>query len=717
MRRALLGLLVVSVALIMTPRAEAYGAGSSAPAPIFTEFCAILLQSNETPPVPYTGAYGSARLLFDPVSRQLRYEVRASGIVSATAAHIHRGAIGVAGPVVFDLLGQNSLGGGGVLTGSLTLSSQQVSELYSGNYYVNVHTANNPAGELRGQVFPREVTRLFRTQLTGANEVPPVASAAVGEAVVRLNDTRTRFDYELTVTGIPSATAAHIHAGPLTGTGGVVWDLLGNKTLAPGTSLTGTLFITETVGAAPLTGTNALAALFNGGLYVNVHTVANPGGELRGQLGPPTVRLATELSGANERPTPVVTEATGRAVFDLSVDSGQLDFEISVTGIPSATLAHLHEGPVEGAGPPVVDLLPPGGTLTPDSPLRGTVFLTPTQISKILSGQYYVNVHTVANPGGEVRGQLFGPQKRFLTYQAALSGANEVPPVASPGSGRAAMTIGTPTTLTDTLAATPYRLDYRLVTKGLTATVTLAHIHGAPAGQNGPVIFDLLQGQTLTTTLTGTLSLDDFAFDSLSSGFYYVNVHTATNPGGELRGQLFASLLASSYFAALKPGSEVPPRTAEASGSAELTLDLTRTRLSYAVAVSTSNTIVAAHIHRGAIGENGPILYTLSGSPTPASGLFGGATDLQAADLNDLVLGYLYVNVHTNVNPGGEVRGQIFGPQSRQQLPLVLRNLGLSGAAAAPSPLRAFALAATTPGGQVVPVTAPNQPAPFICQL
>jgi hypothetical protein len=66
----------------------------------------------------------------------------------ATAAHIHIGARKVAGPVVIPLCTPCT----SPVTGAATLTADQVKDVLSGKYYVNVHTAKNPAGEIRGQI-------------------------------------------------------------------------------------------------------------------------------------------------------------------------------------------------------------------------------------------------------------------------------------------------------------------------------------------------------------------------------------------------------------------------------------------------------------------------------------------------------------------------------------------------------------------------------------
>ena len=66
----------------------------------------------------------------------------------ATAAHIHMGARRVAGPVIVSLCGPCT----SPLTGTTTLTADQVRNMLAGKYYVNVHTAKNPNGEIRGQI-------------------------------------------------------------------------------------------------------------------------------------------------------------------------------------------------------------------------------------------------------------------------------------------------------------------------------------------------------------------------------------------------------------------------------------------------------------------------------------------------------------------------------------------------------------------------------------
>jgi hypothetical protein len=672
MKRIPLLFVVALIALGTALPARAYQPASGTPAPIFTEFCATLLQLNEVPtpgPVEFTNAYGAARLLLNSASRELSYEIEVTGIPSATLAHIHKAAIGVNGPIEIDLLGDQTLDPSTVLSGSVRLSEAQVADLYAGRFYVNIHTVKVPSGELRGQVFPREVTRVFKTKLLGQNEVPPAASSGSGEAIVRLNDARTQFAYSVSVTGTNPISLTHIHSGTVGVNGPVVYNLLPpGELIQPGETLTGTLLVTETVGGANPAA--VLENLFNGGLYVNAHSAPFPGGEVRGQLGPASTRLVATLSGANEVP-PVATAASGAASMDLSLDSGQLEFAVTVEGITSTIVAaHIHRGAVGVNGPILVFLLPAGETRPGTTTFRGTAYLTTTQaINDALNGQLYVNIHSQAFPGGELRGQLrFQP--RNLTYSAALDGAQEVPPVTTDASGAGALTVGTS-------ATGDYQMAYTLQSGGFTSTVTLAHIHQAPAGVNGPVIVDLLAGRTYTGTLTGTVALDAFKFDTMTSGFYYFNIHTQANPGGEIRGQIYPTMIATRYFAGLSGANEVPPvTTGAASGFGELQLDPeTQTQLGVTMEVRSPEPLIAAHIHRGVRGENGPIRFDLTGSVVEP-GFYAATFTLTPGDVNDLVLQNFYLNVHTQTNPGGAARGQILAQNTRVSLPIIGRNFG-----------------------------------------
>jgi hypothetical protein len=109
---------------------------------------ADLMGASEVPPVDSTGT-GSVIATFDTASRKLSWKGSVTGLSGpATAAHFHSGEAGKNGGVVVPIAGADK----GSFEGSATLTDAQAEELMAGKWYVNVHTAANKGGEVRGQV-------------------------------------------------------------------------------------------------------------------------------------------------------------------------------------------------------------------------------------------------------------------------------------------------------------------------------------------------------------------------------------------------------------------------------------------------------------------------------------------------------------------------------------------------------------------------------------
>jgi len=108
------------------------------------------------------------------------------------------------------------------------------------------------------------------------------------------------------------------------------------------------------------------------------------------------------LDAKSEVP-PNASTATGTADIDYDPASKKLSWKVTYSGLSGpATAAHFH-GPAEaGKNAGVAVAIPNAGT----SPAEGSATLTDAQAADFLAGKYYVNVHTQANPGGEIRGQV-----------------------------------------------------------------------------------------------------------------------------------------------------------------------------------------------------------------------------------------------------------------------------------------------------------------------
>lgn len=126
----------------------------------------------------------------------------------------------------------------------------------------------------------------FRAHLSGDEEVPPVDTDAQGQAIFRLDRSGTELTYKLIVANIEDVVAAHIHCAPAGENGPVGVTLFsGGPTSDDGVLARGTIRAPDDGnGCGWGTLDEVIAAMRSGETYVNVHTLANPPGEIRGQV-------------------------------------------------------------------------------------------------------------------------------------------------------------------------------------------------------------------------------------------------------------------------------------------------------------------------------------------------------------------------------------------------------------------------------------------------
>ena len=112
--------------------------------------------------------------------------------------------------------------------------------------------------------------------------------------------------------------------------------------------------------------------------------------------------LTARLSGAAEVPA-IRTDGAGMVEANLAPGSNVLMWKITYSGLSGpATAAHFHGPAMAGQNAPVV--MPISAPLA--SPITGSATLTTSQAADLIAGKWYVNLHTAANPNGEVRGQV-----------------------------------------------------------------------------------------------------------------------------------------------------------------------------------------------------------------------------------------------------------------------------------------------------------------------
>jgi len=115
------------------------------------------------------------------------------------------------------------------------------------------------------------------------------------------------------------------------------------------------------------------------------------------------VTMQIHLTGAAEVPGPGDPDGKGTASVTLDAAKPEVCYTLAVSGIDTATMAHIHKGAKGVAGPPVVTLDPPATGAS-----KGCIKTETDVVAALLAkpADYYVNVHTAAHPKGALRGQL-----------------------------------------------------------------------------------------------------------------------------------------------------------------------------------------------------------------------------------------------------------------------------------------------------------------------
>lgn len=218
---------------------------------------------------------------------------------------------------------------------------------------------------------------------------------------------------------------------------------------------------------------------------------------------------------------------------------------------------------------------------------------------------------------------------------------------------------------------------------GQSATLSINNSTTTIDGNDVTIVVPLDQGNR---TFMGTLSADGNTLSgTLSDSISLGNNLDLTIPGGDLTlvregtggnggDDPSEENVGRVFTATLSGDDEVPPVTTDTTGDATFTV--TETGIDYVVNVSDGTGITMAHIHLGAVGENGGVVVTLFMADDTSTGidvdgelasgtiavanLSGALADMQLNDLIDEMIADLaYVNVHSVANPPGEIRGQI----------------------------------------------------------
>jgi hypothetical protein len=606
---------------------------------ILTEEFSLLtfsLSGEQSVPAVDSDAWGSGYALINNSTRSLDLSVVNTGVDDATAAHIHIAEIGSTGGVLVGLEQDSSNAGRWSTPSGTVLEQAALDTLLAGGHYVNVHTPAVGSGEIRGQILTDEYS-LLTFALSGEQSVPAVDTDAWGSGYALIhNDTRA-LNLKVVNSGVDDATAAHIHIAEIGNTGGVLVGLEQDSSNAGLWSTPSGTVLEQ----------SALDTLLAGGHYVNVHTPAVGSGEIRGQILTDEYSLLTfALSGEQSVPA-VDTEASGSGYALIHNDTRTLNLKVVNSGVDDATAAHIHIAEIGQTGGVLVGLEQDSSNAGLWSTPAETV-LEQDELNTLLAAGYYVNVHTPAVGSGEIRGQIISDEYSLLSF--ALSGEQSVPAVTTSawGSGYALIH-------NDTRA-----LNLSVLNMGVD-DATAAHIHIAEIGETGGVLVGLEQDSSNAgrwSTPAETI-LEEAALDTLIAGGHYVSVHTPAVGSGEIRGQVLTDNFELITFP-LSGDQEVPAVVTSAEGSGYALVNLDSLLLNLKIVTTGVDDATAAHIHTAAAGENGGVLVGLEQDAsnlgmwsTPAE------TVLDDVELDVLLTGGNYVNVHTPAVGSGEIRGQI----------------------------------------------------------
>jgi hypothetical protein len=297
-RAAVLAVALVSgLALLAAPAAAASGSSktSSKTSGKVTRLAATLSGANEVPGPGDPDGRGRAFVRLSGTTAC--YVLQWSNIDATTAAHIHQGGAGVAGPVVvlFFQPGTNAASLPGTLSsvaGCVDVDPALAGRIAASprDWYVNIHTADFPAGAIRGQLhrsshLDLDLPHQLAAGLNGANEIPgPGDADGRGLALVRTG--RSRVCFALGWSGIAPPIFAHIHVGAAGVAGPVVVLFFDVPELAGAPTAT----LPATVSAAAGCVDDQDPALLRNirrhpaDYYANIHTLEFVPGAIRGQL-------------------------------------------------------------------------------------------------------------------------------------------------------------------------------------------------------------------------------------------------------------------------------------------------------------------------------------------------------------------------------------------------------------------------------------------------
>ena len=667
-----------------------------------TTYVAALGGHQQVPSVA-TPAEGDISATLTAEGDQLRISGSISGLSSTIAfdiaggAHIHIGYAGENGPVALPLTIDTVAGSNSAeaefentvydisdisvdLDGDGTPEAVDLAEeIRQGRAYVNVHTERWRGGEVRGQLHLSELSGgAWDAMLYGEQQNPAILSDGIGGVMVEVTDDSLYVSGSVAVTSPlveVAGTPAHLHFG-LFGENGPVGVLLNLVESGDGLSA----IIPRADNAFPRTDgavADVVSDITRRGVYVNVHTEAYPAGELRGQIVPFNSSLyMAYLSDVAPNPAPDA-DAELRLLIEKTPGQNQL--------VSSGSYAGWFGDDIDGTTP-FVRLA--GAAAEPLA-----FALLDTRDADGSGGQ--IAATNIAGLSDEVIGNLFrqsqaragfstdGTQLDFASglyheckraFHSQLTASQAVPTTDSRGGGAIITEY-----YTSRIAANGFigGLSGPLID---VADAGGLHIHegyaGTPGGIAVVVGYETGVGPNgggfaeISAAMDTVLTLTEAQAELMRDRGLYYNAHTEAYPSGEVRGQI-TPRANSVFYAAAGAGQAVPgfgPSPANGALYVELTdttatftgsfRELTGGYLPMAAAGS------GAHLHGNIAGRTGGVLYALTATAEAgdSAGVFQPAANTAALSpglVDSMLARQVYLNIHSETRPAGELRGQV----------------------------------------------------------
>ncbi len=452
-----------------------------------------------------------------------------------TSIGIYQGEAGSAGTLLVDLsasISDNKLLAR--LTGANV--SGNMANLMKENLYLQVGTAANPNGEMRGQI-RMETDWSFVTDLRGMETIPMIMGPGYGLGSFILSKDKSKLSYKIVCKSLSSSiTSAKLHFGAIGNVGTMATDL---SNTINGNWMEGTIPTSPAI----------LDSLWQGAIYLNIGTALHSTGELRSQLvNLPGVVFDASADGNQMVPT-IATPAKAVSVIRLVPSLDTLYYDVVADGI-STTIdyAHLHVGTIGlSYGALFVDFTP---TIVGNR-VKGKISSGLSALVKLrlFTSTLTLIVHTAAHPTGEIRGHLKRLAREGFTMN--LSGAQVVPAVSTAAYGTGIISV-------DMNDENAY---YNYLAGNLSSSAVGVQFNKAKLGQNGAMVYNVTSGMVATANQVAgegfwySTAANPFTIGNgvqLSKDSIYLEVRNTTFPNGEVRGQVGNGFIPAALLSSIK---------------------------------------------------------------------------------------------------------------------------------------------------------------------